>query len=213
MPGASEEDDYPGHSGIGDDTPEKRLNSTWAQFPPGGLDLAPGLCSAGNLVSQGYADGVSMGGRIEATPSSGSPRFVVMANQDPGTTGFPGTPLSEGEPTEHAFYYVRVLESPTCRWSQRLCLDAGVDCALGVPAGFEACCGGSVPETIQERAISSPIWVRPVPEPNFLVGLWIGGVVLLTKRRTALIRPIGSVARTEGFGPRTPSPICCQEPD
>ena len=143
MPGASEEDDYPGHSGIGDDTPEKRLNSTWAQFPPGGLDLAPGLCSAGNLVSQGYADGVSMGG----------------------------------------------------------------------PAGFEACCGGIVPETIQERAISSPIWVRPVPEPNFLVGLWIGGVVLLTKRRTALIRPIGSVARTEGFGPRTPSPICCQEPD
>ena len=305
MPGATEEDNYPGHSGIGDDTPEKRLNSTWAQFSPGGLivlwaeentrdslfeamrrreaystsgtrptvrffggpDLAPGLCSAGNLVSQGYADGVPMGGRIEATPSSGSPRFVVMANQDPGTTGFPGTPLSEiqvikgwvdsqgithesvtsisgtapsplavdpatcqtdgsgfatlcaewedpaFDPTEHAFYYVRVLESPTCRWSQRLCLDAGVDCALEVPAGFEACCSGSVPETIQERAISSPIWVRPVPEPNFLVGLWIGGVVLLTKRRTALIRPVGSVARTEGFGPRTPSSICCQEPD
>lgn len=51
--------------------------------------------------------------------------------------------------TERAFYYVRVLEIPTPRWSTR---DAAL---LGeeVPAGL--------PASIQERAFSSPIWYTP----------------------------------------------------
>jgi len=48
-----------------------------------------------------------------------------------------------------AFYYVRVLENPVCRYSQRDAL------ALGVPHP------GNVPPTIQERAWSSPIWYGP----------------------------------------------------
>jgi len=35
-----------------------------------------------------------------------------------------------------------------------------------------------VPETIQERATSSPIWVRPVPEPGFVHSL-VPGLLLL----------------------------------
>ena len=52
-------------------------------------------------------------------------------------------------PDRHAFYYVRVLENPTCRWPTRLALSADVDLPRDVPA------------TEQQRGWSSPIWFRP----------------------------------------------------
>jgi hypothetical protein len=51
--------------------------------------------------------------------------------------------------TQHAFYYVRVLEIPTPRWSTRDAVALGVDIPVGLPA------------TLQERAWSSPIWYAP----------------------------------------------------
>ena len=66
------------------------------------------------------------------------------------------------DPGQRAFYYARVLENPTCRWSTHACNAAGV--AATAPsqraAGFEACCG-SYPRVQQERAWSSPIFYRP----------------------------------------------------
>ncbi|MDE0349684.1 MAG: DUF3604 domain-containing protein [Gammaproteobacteria bacterium] len=53
------------------------------------------------------------------------------------------------DPDQRAFYYVRVLENPTCRWSTWDAVRAGT-----APRG-------SVPATIQERAFSSPIWYDP----------------------------------------------------
>ncbi len=69
------------------------------------------------------------------------------------------------DPAESAFYYARVVENPSCRWSTRQCLVAGVDCARPetVTAGFENCCNADYPKTIQERAWTSPIWYRPPP--------------------------------------------------
>jgi hypothetical protein len=53
------------------------------------------------------------------------------------------------DPARRATYYVRVLENPSCRWST-----------------WEAMRNGTpprpdVPETIQERAYTSPIWYIP----------------------------------------------------
>ncbi|MAI27061.1 MAG: DUF3604 domain-containing protein [Myxococcota bacterium] len=71
----------------------------------------------------------------------------------------------EFDADEGAFYYVRVLENPTCRWSQQLCVEAGVRCEdeSTVTLGYEACCMESVPKTVQERAWTSPIWYSPEP--------------------------------------------------
>jgi len=53
------------------------------------------------------------------------------------------------DPTERAFYYVRVLQVPTCRWSTYDARRLGI-----LPPE-------TVPPTIQERAITSPIWYEP----------------------------------------------------
>ncbi len=50
---------------------------------------------------------------------------------------------------QHAFYYARVLEIPTPRWSTRDASTLGIE----IPGGL--------PPTIQERAWSSPIWYTP----------------------------------------------------
>ncbi len=50
---------------------------------------------------------------------------------------------------ERAFYYVRALENPSCRWSTWDAIRAGAAPRADIPA------------TIQERAWSSPIWHTP----------------------------------------------------
>jgi hypothetical protein len=66
------------------------------------------------------------------------------------------------DPKQLAFYYVRVLENPTCRWSTRQCLAETIDCSKKIinPL-FKKCCDGSLPKTISERAWTSPIWFTP----------------------------------------------------
>jgi hypothetical protein len=64
---------------------------------------------------------------------------------------------------QRAFYYARVLENPSCRWSQYVCVANHVDCSdpKRVPASLAACCTGELQPTIQERAWTSPIWYSP----------------------------------------------------
>ena len=55
----------------------------------------------------------------------------------------------EFDATQSAFYYLRVLEIPTPRWTTYDAVALGIE----VPKG--------VPPAIQERAWSSPIWYKP----------------------------------------------------
>lgn len=93
------------------------------------------------------------------------------------------------DPSLPAFYYARILENPTCRWSTYACRAAGIDpfsseetCAAdaadanatAVASGeieegdtpFNNCClnetnDAFISRTIQERAWTSPIWYEP----------------------------------------------------
>ncbi|MBU6282889.1 DUF3604 domain-containing protein, partial [bacterium] len=58
------------------------------------------------------------------------------------------------DPRERAFYYARVLENPTCRWSAWTCNRLP---AAERPA---ACSDPSVKRTQQERAWTSPVFVE-----------------------------------------------------
>ena len=51
-------------------------------------------------------------------------------------------------PDQEAFYYLRVLQNPSCRWSTWDAIRAGIAPTTAAPA------------TIQERAWSSPIWFK-----------------------------------------------------
>jgi hypothetical protein len=58
------------------------------------------------------------------------------------------------DPALPTFWYARVLEDPTCRWSTRDC--------LSLPEGErpESCEDEEIQDTVQERAWTSPIWNR-----------------------------------------------------
>ncbi len=52
-----------------------------------------GLCDSPDFVEEGYTRGVPMGGDLGPVLGRRSPRFAVMAMQDPGGGGEPSTPL------------------------------------------------------------------------------------------------------------------------
>jgi hypothetical protein len=56
---------------------------------------------------------------------------------------------------QRAFYYARVLENPSCRWSTFVCN------GLADGAKPASCNDLAAPKTIQERAWTSPIWLQP----------------------------------------------------
>ena len=71
----------------------------------------------------------------------------------------------EFAPDDKTFYYVRVLENPTCRWSTWDAIKAGYKPREGLH------------ETIQERAWSSPIWY--IPEQTDVEVVPLGGTIQL----------------------------------
>jgi len=144
----------------------------WAQKDPAGVDLqrvqiVKGWVDAAGEVHETVVDLAGDAGNgagvDEATcaPTGAGAAELCAVWTDP-----------DFDPTRESFYYVRVLENPTCRWHAWACKDAGVDpfaadCleqAAVVGAPFDQCCDGQDPwvtPVIQERAWTSPVWYRP----------------------------------------------------
>jgi hypothetical protein len=63
------------------------------------------------------------------------------------------------DPSEPAYYYARVVENPTCRWSTYEC-NRLKEAGQALP---DICKEPDMKATVQERAWTSPIWYRPSP--------------------------------------------------
>ena len=88
-------------------------------------------------------------GRVPAVGNTVDLKTAKYIN-DIGATALIGSWRDESfDPEQHAFYYARVLEIPTPRWSTYDAVRNGLPLLSDVPA------------TIQERAWTSPIWYTP----------------------------------------------------
>jgi hypothetical protein len=109
---------------------EKIYNVAWSGQRK--LDVKGGLPAVGNTVDVAKASYTNTIGAAELSALWRDPDF---------------------DPAQRAFYYARVLEIPTPRWSTYDAKTLGVD----VPEGL--------PTSIQERAFSSPVWYQPQATP------------------------------------------------
>ena len=99
------------------------------------------VCSDGRAIKKSRCE-APVGNTVDVenatyTNGIGDP-FLTAHWQDP-----------DFDPAERAFYYVRVLEIPTPRWTTYDAAFFGIDRPSNVPA------------TLQDRAYTSPIWYTP----------------------------------------------------
>ncbi len=99
-------------------------------------------CSDGGVVDGQTHRCPDNGARVDltdcsVTPNKGAGELAALW-EDP-----------EFDPDQRAFYYVRVLENPICRWSTWDAVRKGLEPREGMYA------------TVQDRAWTSPIWYQP----------------------------------------------------
>jgi len=114
------------------------------------------LEASGELQERIWDVAVSDGREIGADGRCTTPVGDTVDPEDASYTNRIGSPMLFGywqdpdfDPTERAFYYVRVLEIPSPRWTTYDAAFFGVDLPDDVPASQ------------QERAYTSPIWYTP----------------------------------------------------
>jgi hypothetical protein len=152
--------------------------AVWATKDPG-TAAHPGTDLQRIQIVKGWIDaqGQPQERTVDVVGDAGNGAGVDPATCEPTGTGAADLCMvwedPEFDPTQRAFYYARVLENPTCRWSTRVCQQHGVDpfaadCATQAASApdFADCCLGpttdlSLTPTIQERAWTSPVWYRP----------------------------------------------------
>ena len=149
------------------------------------------ICNRDERIELAYKTGQPMGGQLTSTKQlqfyieaqadpngeklvrgqiikgwleDGEPKesVVDVFSHSTGTESFCTTYIDkEHQANDQTFYYARIIEHPSLRWTERKCRIAEIDCQKPVAKGYEACCDEKTPKTIQERAWSSPIWHYP----------------------------------------------------
>jgi len=114
--------------------------------------------AAGRMREQTYDVACSSGQAVDPKTHRCPDNGAGVNLADCSATGDAGAPQLSAlwrdpdfDPSQRAFYYARVLENPSCRWSTYdiLTSDGRIK-----PSS-------AVTQTIQERAWSSPVWLQP----------------------------------------------------
>jgi len=129
---------------------------------------APGTPLQRIQIVKGWTQGEALHERVwDVAGDPGNAASVDIDTCEPSGAGFDSLCAvwrdPDFDPEQRAFYYARVVENPTCRWSQKLCVAKGVRCddPATIGEGLTPCCAADHVRTIQERAWSSSIWYQP----------------------------------------------------
>ena len=121
------------------------------------LQIVKGWVASGQTHEQVYDVACSDGGQVDPVTHRCPDNGAKVDLSDCSITKNVGAPNLEvvwkdpdHNPEHRAFYYARVLENPTCRWSTWDAIKAGVEPRPDLK------------KTLQERAWTSPIWVMPL---------------------------------------------------
>lgn len=120
-------------------------------------------------IIKGWVDeqGVSQERVVEVAGNPSNGASVDLASCQSRGTGYKSLCSvwrdTEFNPQQQAYYYARVVENPSCRWSTYVCNAQGVDCSRPETLTDETavCCSDDLKKTLQERAWTSPIWYSP----------------------------------------------------
>ena len=124
-----------------------------------GTPTHPGNLLQRVQIVKGWADGDVLHQEVHDIAGADNGASVDPATCEPrgvGETALCGVWRDPNfDPARRAFYYARVIENPSCRYTARYC---GNQPEAERPA---VCDDPKVPKTIQERAWTSPIWYTP----------------------------------------------------